>query len=89
MEREFKHYGLSRFRKLTGALELLGGAGLFVGVYFPFIRIFSALGLTVLMLMGSIVRLKVKDRILLIMPAFVLMIVNFYLFIHFLLALGN
>jgi hypothetical protein len=83
MEKEFQHYGLSRFRKLTGALELLGGAGLFVGIYFPIIRVFSALGLAVLMLMGCFVRLKVKDHLALILPAFVLMIINFYLFIHF------
>lgn len=77
MKLEFKRYGLSQFRTLTGVLELLGGIGLVVGhyVYEP-ILILSSAGLSLLMLLGTIVRLKTKDPLLEILPAFGLMLIN-------------
>lgn len=80
MKKEFERYGMTRFRLLTGALELLGGAGLLVGIYFNEIYLLSSLGLGILMLMGTITRIRVKDRPVEIIPAFVLMVINLYLF---------
>lgn len=76
MTEEFERYQLQRFRRLTGILELLGGIGLLVGLKYPAIHAIAALGLTLLMSMGIIVRAKVKDPILEIIPAGILMIIN-------------
>jgi len=77
MKAEFIRYGLPQFRKLTGTLELLGGLGLISGHYFfPPLLLFSASGLALLMFLGVIVRLKTKDPIFEVLPAFVLMLIN-------------
>ena len=76
MKKEFVRYGLSRFRTLTGVLELLGGAGLIIGhSYYPLLLL-SASGLSLLMFLGVIVRLKTKDPLIEILPAFLLMLIN-------------
>ena len=72
MVTEFTRYGLSRFRKLTGILELLGGLGLIVGLFYPPILFLSSLGLSVLMFLGVLVRLKTRDPLIEIFPAFTL-----------------
>jgi len=79
---EFKRYGLAKFQKLTGCLQLLGAIGLLVGLKVDLILSISALGLTLLMLLGFIVRLKVKDGVLLSLPSFLFMILNLYIFIQ-------
>ncbi|HUU94439.1 MAG TPA: hypothetical protein VM487_01770, partial [Phycisphaerae bacterium] len=35
MRSEFVRFGLNRFRLLTGVLEVLGGAGLLIGLAWP------------------------------------------------------
>jgi len=77
---EFKRYGLSRFRRIVGVLELLGGFGLLLGFYFPILSILASAGLTFLMFLGTIVRLKTKDPLWEIIPAFTLMLLNGYIF---------
>ncbi len=72
---------MMKFRKLTGVLEILGGLGLFVGVAYTPILIFSSTGLCLLMLMGAILRIKIKDKVLNILPALSLMIINAYILI--------
>lgn len=64
---------------MTGWLELLGGLGTLIGFQFKFLFIFSTAGLGTLMLMGLIVRIRLKDPIPQLMPAFILMTINFYL----------
>ena len=77
MSEEFKRYGLSQFRLLVGTLELLGGLGLIVGYYYhDYIFLLSSVGLSLLMLLGVGVRLKIKDEMINIFPAFILMILN-------------
>jgi hypothetical protein len=81
MRSEFERYGLIKFRQLTGFLELLGGIGLLVGMYNLPILIFSSAGFSILMLLGVVVRIKVKDKIFQILPAFFLMIINIYILV--------
>lgn len=76
MKIEFARYGLSQYRQLTGALELLGGSGLLFGLYYTPLLILSASGLALLMFLGIIVRLKTRDPLLEILPAFILMTIN-------------
>jgi hypothetical protein len=80
MREEFKRYRLQQFRILTGALELSGGIGSLVGLYVEPIYYLSTFGLALLMLLGLLVRLRLKDSIFEILPAFLLMILNAYLF---------
>lgn len=83
MVNEFIRYKMIKFRILTGYLELLGGLSLITGVYVRELGISASLGLSILMLMGSIVRIKIKDPFLETVPALVLMALNFYLFLKF------
>ncbi|MEO8501923.1 MAG: DoxX family protein [Vicinamibacteria bacterium] len=76
MRREFERFGLEPFRRLTGWLEVLGGAGLLVGFKWPVIVWVSSGGLCLLMLLALGVRLWNRDGFLLSIPAAVLMIVN-------------
>ena len=82
MEEEFERYGLSRFRRLTGGLELLGGAGLLVGLFVPAVMLVAAGGLALLMLLGVIARIRVRDPLLDTLPAAVLLVANVFLAYH-------
>lgn len=81
MKSEFKRFGLPKFAILTGILEILGGLGLLVGLQVPFVLLLSSGGLALLMMQGVGVRIKIKDSVLLSTPAFVLMLLNFYIFL--------
>jgi hypothetical protein len=72
---------MRRFRTLTGVLEALGGIGSIVGLYFREIYLVSTCGLFFLMFFGIIVRLKIKDEFMKILPAIVLLLINAYLFL--------
>tara|TARA_R110002049_G_scaffold37352_2_gene117792 strand:- start:3184 stop:3534 length:351 start_codon:yes stop_codon:yes gene_type:complete len=81
MVEEFKRFGLSESqRKLTGVLQILGGVGLIVGFFtHPFISMLAAVGLSLLMLLGFITRIKIKDSFYESSPSFVFMVLNGYL----------
>ncbi len=74
MVREFERFGLARFRRLTGTLQLLGGAGLLVGLQFPVVGAIASGGLALQMLLGFGVRLKIRDRLLLCLPALIFLV---------------
>ena len=76
MVEEFERFGLARYRRLTGSLELLGALGLAAGYLVPELTLVSGSGLATLMLLGTGVRIRVADPIPEILPAFVLMLVN-------------
>ncbi len=79
MEADFARFGLARVRLLTGALELLGALGLLVGQVIPELVIVSAGGLALLMALGVITRVRVRDSVLETLPAAVLMLLNAYI----------
>jgi hypothetical protein len=79
MEEEFERYGLSRFRRLTGALEVLGGLGLLVGLLFAEVMLVASSGLALLMLLGVIARVRVRDRLVETLPALLLLAANLFL----------
>ena len=82
IKKEFERYGLEKFRKLVGCLQLLGGVGLLVGFLFQPILVISSGGLALLMLFGFVVRIKIKDGFLLSLPSFIFMILNLYICIQ-------
>ena len=74
---EFERYGVPKFRKLTGFLQLLGAGGLLIGLHFtPLLLLLAAIGLSVLMLFGFLVRLKTKDNFVKTAPAFTFATLN-------------
>jgi hypothetical protein len=77
---EFVRFGLEKFGTLTAILEILGGLGLLVGLMFNFILLISSGGLALLMLLGVGARLRVRDRILEILPALFFCGLNTYIF---------
>ena len=80
MLREFKRYRLENFRILTGILELLGGVGTLVGYFYRIPFLVSTAGLGLLMFLGLVIRIRVKDSWQEMLPALILMLINFYLF---------
>lgn len=76
MRSEFERFGLPHLRRVTGALEVLGGLGLIVGLLSPAILVVSSGGLAFLMLLGVITRIRVRDRLLDSVPAAALMVLN-------------
>ncbi len=80
MKLEFKRFGLEKFGAPTATLEVLGGIGLLVGIKFNPILLISAGGLALLMLLGVVVRMKIKDSLLVSLPAIIFMALNGYLF---------
>jgi uncharacterized membrane protein YphA (DoxX/SURF4 family) len=80
MKSEFKRFGLEKAGALTAILEILGALGLLVGFKVHPILLISAGGLSILMLLGVAVRIKMKDSILVSLPALFFMLLNVYIF---------
>lgn len=76
MKAEFKRFGLEKVGTLTAILELLGGIGLLIGLKLSPVLLFSAAGLSLLMFLGVIVRIKVRDSLWVTMPALFFMVLN-------------
>lgn len=79
MRSEFDRYGLARFIRLVGTLQLMGAVGLLLGLLMPWIGQLSAGGLALMMLCGVGVRIKIRDTMLQTFPAFAYMVLNAYL----------
>jgi uncharacterized membrane protein YphA (DoxX/SURF4 family) len=82
MAAEFERFGLSKFRRLTGGLEVLGALGLVLGYFVPQFDIAASAGLTVLMAAGVIVRFRSGDSPVDALPALVMALINAFIFIH-------
>jgi len=77
---EFERYQLSRFRTTTGFFQIIGGIGLLSAGLNPTVLSISALGLCILMLLGFVVRIKIKDSLIQSFPSFFYMVLNGYIF---------
>ncbi|MDG1378865.1 MAG: DoxX family protein [Flavobacteriaceae bacterium] len=65
MKSEFKRYGLKHYQKLVGTLQILGALGLFLGQWLSLsVQGLAALGLSILMFLGFLTRLKIRDSLL-------------------------
>ncbi len=78
MKKEFKRFGLEKIGLLTIILQFMGAAGLIVGLKFNPILTISSLGLTLLMLSGLIVRIKLKDSIWISLPVIMIKLPHEY-----------
>lgn len=80
MVEEFKRYGLSRYRKLNGFLQISGALALLAGFYDKPLAITASAGLGFLMLLGFLVRIKIRDGIMKSLPALFYMVLNLIIF---------
>ena len=79
---EFQRYGLAHFRTLVGSLEVAGALGLIAGWWFPPLQTAAAAGLFALMLCGLWARWRIRDPWYAMLPAFVLAVVNLFIFLR-------
>ena len=84
MKDEFARFGLKKQRILTAYLQLAGGLGLIIGYFFsPVLLFLAAAGLTILMLLGFAVRIKIKDSAAESLPSLVLALVNLFIAVSY------
>lgn len=76
MRVEFTRYGLGGYRVLTGWLQLLGASGLVLGIWLPTVGFAAALGISLQMLAGLGVRIRIRDKWLQCLPAAFYCILN-------------
>ncbi len=82
--KEFERYGMPGVRQFVGLMEVVGGAAVILGLARAPLGALAAAGLTVLMVLGLIVRLKVHDAPRLMLPAASLGALNAVLIVLFL-----
>lgn len=80
MKNEFRRFGFEKLGLITVILELSGAFGLIVGLILKPILLISSGGLAILMFLGVVVRLKVRDSFWVTSPALLYMLLNTYIF---------
>ena len=79
MQQEFTRFGLEKFTKLIGILELLGGIGVLIGIKINVLLIISSFGLSLLMFLGVITRIRMKDNLMVSFPSILFTIINLFI----------
>ena len=85
MTDEFIRFGLNKHKRLlTGYLQILGALGLIFGYFLSVKLVFiAAAGLTLLMLLGFAIRIKIKDSISQSLPSLIVAFLNLYICIGY------
>lgn len=81
ISQEFRRFQMSRWRRLTGALQIASCLGLVLGFYVPIFTSLSALLLTVMMLVALAVRIRLRDTALMTAPAIIYFLLSLFLLI--------
>ena len=76
MVAEFKRYGLNKYRRLTGGLQVLGALALLVGLFYLPLTAIGSAGLSILMFMGLMVRIRLRDSFIQSTPALFYAVLN-------------
>ena len=76
---EFERYQLGRFRRLTGGLQVAASIGLIAGYWYPPLLVVSAGGLAAMMVAAMIVRLRIRDPLYAMIPAFAFFCLNLFI----------
>ncbi|MBT4983330.1 MAG: DoxX family protein [Ilumatobacter sp.] len=74
--REFERYGMPQLRVFVGSMQLLGAAGVLIGIFVAPIGAVAAAGLTIMMLLGLVARYRIHDAPRLMIPASSLALLN-------------
>ena len=83
MKKEFRRYRLSAYRQVTGILQLVGSVGLLIGWLYSLVLALSALaGLSLLMVAGVAVRIRIRDPWPALIPALFYALLCAYLFLY-------
>jgi hypothetical protein len=83
MAAEFERYRLARWRTLVGLLEVAGALGVLAGLMVPIVGLLAASGLSILMLGGVGVRLRIRDGFVQTLPAATYLALTLYLTVLF------
>ncbi len=81
---EYVRYGIPHLAVLSGLLQLWGAAGVVIGLVVPALGAIAAACLSVMMILGVGVRIRLRDPLDLMLPAAGLAVVNAVLFGFFL-----
>lgn len=73
---EFERYGMPNLRVFVGSMQLLGAAGVAIGIFVAPLGAAAACGLTMMMMLGLAARYKIHDAPRLMIPAGSLAILN-------------
>ena len=69
----FRRFGYPQwFRIVTGSLEALGGIGLLIGIWVPWLAELASAGLTLVMLGAVLTQLRTREPLKKIVPAIVM-----------------
>lgn len=80
MVEEFDRWRVPTLRIVTGGLQVAAAAGILLGHFFSRpILIFSAGGLALMMFCALLARLRIRDRVVNAIPAFLLMLLNVFI----------
>jgi len=74
---EYARWGYKNQRILLGCLQLLGGIGLLVGIVNPILLSVASFLLTFMMITAILVRIKIKDSTVQMLPATFYTVLNF------------
>jgi len=88
MKNEFRRFGLEKLGLLIAVLELAGAIGLILGFRLKSILLISSGGLAILMFLGVLVRLKIRDSFWVSSPALFYMMLNSYIFYKTIISIG-
>ncbi len=80
MRAEFVRYGLPQWRRLTGTLQILAGAGLLLGYAYPAFAMLASLGLSLMMIVALGVRFRIKDPLTGFLQALGCLLLNLFIF---------
>ena len=69
MAKEYKRWGFEKSRSIIGFFQLTGGLGLVLGFKYRSILLASSIGIALMMFFAIIVRFKIKDSLIEILPA--------------------
>jgi len=73
----FQHYGYPQwFRVVTGIVEIVGGAGMIIGIWSPVLAPLAGLWLGITMIGAIFTHIRVKDSAKATLPALVLLILS-------------
>jgi uncharacterized membrane protein YphA (DoxX/SURF4 family) len=84
LKNEFARYQMPGIRTFVGTMEVLGGLAVLLGLAIAPLGAFGAAGLTLLMVLGLNVRIRIRDTPRLMVPAAVLACLNAVLVVLFL-----
>ncbi len=80
MKAEFKRFNLEKLGLLVVILEIFGALGLLLGFWYKPLLLLSSGGLGLLMFLGLIVRINLKDSLWISLPAIFYCLLNAYIF---------